>query len=147
MTPETQEADNKDLVQRFYEQIDAHNVDVMDELLAEDYTTGIYRSGEEETISGREGMKELWEEYWTAFPDLKGTSMELIAEGDRVAIFREERGTHEGEFRGIEPTGTEITFEYGGYFVIDDGEIVHGHLRGNMLDLFRQLGVETPGSG
>ena len=70
--------------------------------------------------------------------------MELIAEGDGVAIFREERATHEGEFRGIEPTGTEITLEYAGYFVVEDGQIVHGHFLGSMLNLLLQMGVESP---
>lgn len=144
MTAETQQAENKALVEQFYDELDDHNLNVMDELLADDYTTGIYRSGESEPIDGKAGMKELWQEYFEAFPDFEGQSMELIAEDDRVAIFREERGTHEGEFRGIEPTGEEITFEYSGYFVVEDGQFVHGHFRGNMLDLLKQLGVESP---
>lgn len=80
-----------------------------------------------EAVTGRAGMKQLREEYWAAFPDLVGTSTELIAEGDRVAVLREETGTHEGECRGIAPTGKEITFEYGGYFVVETGQITNGH--------------------
>ena len=136
--------DNKDLVTKFFAELDEHNLDVLDELLAEDYTTGIYRSGETEPIDGVEGMKELWSEYWQAFPDLHGVELELIAEDDRVAFFRTEAGTHEGDFRGIEATGNEITFEYGGYVVIEDGEFAHDHFRGNMLDLLRQLDVDSP---
>ena len=137
--------ENKALVERFYEELDAHNLDIMDELLADDFTTGIYRAGSEEEIGdGRAGMKELWQEYWDAFPDFEGKSMELIAEDDRVAVFREETGTHEGEFRGIDPTGNEVTFEYGGYVVIEDGKIVHGHFGGNVLNLLKQMGVDPP---
>lgn len=138
-------AENKAVVRRVYERLDEHDLSVYDDLLAADYTTGIYRTAaDQEAVTGREGMKELREEYWAAFPDLVGSAMELIAEGDRVAVFREETGTHEGPFRGIAPTGNEITFEYGGYFVVEDGQITHGHLRGNLLDLLRQLGVESP---
>ena len=144
MASTTQETENKALVRRLLEELDAHNADAMDELLAEDFTTGIYRSGSEESIGDRAGMKELWEEYWEAFPDFEGGSTELIAEGDRVAVFREEHGTHEGEFRGIEPTGNDVTFEYAGYFVVEDGEIVHAHFLGSMLNLLKQMGVDPP---
>ena len=142
MTATTEE--NKALVRRLYDEIDEHNSDVFDELFAEECTTGIFRSGSEEAIDGPEGMKNLMAEYLAAFPDLTGKSMELIAEGDRVAVFREEGGTHEGDFRGVAPTGADITFESSGYYVIEDGEIVHAHLRGNMLNLYEQMGVDTP---
>lgn len=136
-----------EVVQRLFDGIDDHDLDVMEELLAEGYTTDIYRSGTGESIDGREGMKELWSEYWEAFPDLTGVSTELISEDDRVAVFREEEGTHEGDFRGIAPTGEEITFEYAGYFVVEDGQIVKGHFLGNIMNLLQQLGVESPIAG
>jgi len=142
-TDSTLEA-NKDLVSRLYDEIDQHNIDAFDEYFADDLTTGIYRSGSEEQISGTEDLKDLWREYWAAFPDLHGEETELIAEGDRVAIFRTEGGTHKGEFRGIAPTGKEFTFEYSGYVVIEDDQIVHAHFRGNILNLLKQLGVEIP---
>ena len=142
MTATTEE--NRAVVRRLYEEIDEQNSDVFDELFAEEYSTGIYRSGSEEAIRSPEGMKNLMAEYVAAFPDFTGKSMELIAEGNRVAVFREEEGTHEGDFRGIAPTGRTITLESSGYYVIEDGEIVHVHLRGNMLNLFKQLGAELP---
>lgn len=147
MATRPQEAENKAVVRRLFEELDDHNLGVMDDLLADDYTTGIYRSGGEEAVGGRDGMKTLWQEYWEAFPDLEGDFVEVIAEEDRVAVFREERGTHEGVFRGVEPTGNEITFEYGGYFVLEDGEIVQGYFRGSILNLLQQMGVEPPISG
>ena len=140
----TRAEENEAIVRRLFEGLDAHGLGVMDELIADDYTSGVYRSGSEEAVTGRDGMKGLWEEYWRAFPDFEGEFTELIAEGDRVAVFREEHGTHEGEFRGIEPTGNEITFEYAGYVVVEDGQIVHGHFLGNIMNLLKQMGVDPP---
>lgn len=145
MATTSQEAENKGVVERLYEGLDEHDLNVMDELIADDYTTGIYRSGTGEAIGdGHDGMKDLWREYWEAFPDLRGDSMELIAEGDHVAVFREEVGTHDGEFRGVEPTGNEVTFEYAGYYVVEDGQIVHGHFLGSIMSLLEQMDVELP---
>lgn len=140
----TSTEENKAIVRRLFDELDEHNPAVMDELLAEDFTTGVYRAGSEEPIGGRDGMKSLWREYWSAFPDLAGEFTELIAEGDRVAYFREDYGTHEGEFRGIPPTGTEFTFEHAGYFVIEDGKIVHGNALGSIMNLVKQLGADLP---
>lgn len=134
----------KDVVQQLLDGIDAHNSDVFDELISPDVTTGIYRSGTGDEVTAREGLKELWQEYWTAFPDLRGVSTELVREGNRVAIFRKEEGTHSGEFRGIEPTDNEITFEYSGYVDVEDGQVVHAYFHGDILNLLRQLGVESP---
>lgn len=134
----------KEIVQQFYDGLEEHNLEVFDELFSPNLTTGIYRSGSGDAITGREGMKELWQEYWEAFPDLSGVSTELVQEDNRVAIFRKEEGTHEGDFRGIEPTGTEIIFEYSGYVDVEDGQIAHAYFHGDVLNLLEQLGVESP---
>ena len=134
----------KEIVERFFDGLDERNMDVFDELIADDITTGIYRSGSGEDVTGRDGMKALWEEYWEAFPELTGESTDLIQEDNRVAVFRRETGTHEGEFRGIEPTGTDITFEYSGFVEVENDEIVHAYFHGDMLNLLEQLGIESP---
>ncbi|MFW6153091.1 MAG: ester cyclase [Halobacteriota archaeon] len=136
--------ESKAVVAELFERIDAHDASVFDDLFAPDFTSGIYRSGTGEGVEGIDGVTALWEEYWTAFPDLRGETTEVIVEGDDVAVFREEVGTHEGDFRGIAPTGNEITFEYAGHLVVEDGEIVHAHFLGNILNLVTQLGVDSP---
>ena len=134
----------KEVAHEFFEGIDARDPSMFDDLVADDVTTGIYRAGEGDDVTGLDGMKELWDEYWNAFPDLSGESTTYVQEGDRVAIFRREVGTHEGDFRGIAPTGTSITFEYSGYLDIDNEQIVHAFFHGDMLNLLQQLGVESP---
>lgn len=144
MSITSQSQDNVALVTRFFEGIDAQDPEIFDEVLADDFTTDIYRSGDSETVDAVDAMQNLWAEYWTAFPDLSVESMELIADDDSVAVFRTETGTHEGEFRGIAPTNADITFEYSGYVTVEDGEITFAHFRGDMLNLLGQLGIESP---
>ncbi len=139
-----QESAEKTVVRQVFERIDDHDPDVFEELISADVTTGVYRSGSGDEVVGRDGMKALWQEYWEAFPDLRGVSTELVQEDNRVAIFRKEEGTHEGEFRGIDPTGREITFEYSGYVDVEDDQIVHAYFHGDILDLLKQMGIESP---
>jgi predicted ester cyclase len=66
---------------------------------------------------------------------------DLIDEADTVAMRVTLRGTHEGEFAGIAPTGK--AFEVGNTVVtrIEDGRIVERWVRPDALGLMRQLGV------
>ena len=41
-------------------------------------------------------------------PDMQITAEDLVAEGERVIAFWTFRGTHQGEFWGVQPTGRHI---------------------------------------
>jgi PAS domain S-box-containing protein len=133
---------SKALVRRYFEEIEAGNLDVIDELFAEDFTTGtdVVRSDIEPV--GRESLKLAWREFRSAFPDIQSESQELIAEGNTVAYIQMWTGHHEGEFRGIEPTGNEVTHEMWGRYVVEDGQIVHGDAQVDNFGRFKQLGLE-----
>lgn len=88
-----------------------------------------------------DGMKAMYEEYYAAFPDLRQEIVELVAEGDVVAVFLLTKGTHNGEFRGVPPTGNEITVEDTGLIRIEEGQIVDLWPQSDILSLFEQLGV------
>jgi serine phosphatase RsbU (regulator of sigma subunit) len=57
---------------------------------------------------GPEDVKRFVGEFRSAFPDLRIRIDDQIAEGDKVWIRATIRGTHQGEFRGMAPTGNEI---------------------------------------
>jgi steroid delta-isomerase-like uncharacterized protein len=77
-----------------------------------------------------------------AFPDSSFTIEELFAAGDRVITRWIYRGTHEGEFMGIPPTGNKV--EFGGITIarIKDGKIVESREDYDSLGFMQQLGME-----
>ena len=74
-------------------------------------------------------FEETFSEARAAFPDLSVTVEGVVAEGDRVATRVIMRGTHQGEFQGISPTGKREEVRAMDMFRISDGKIVEhwGH--------------------
>ena len=93
---------NKALVRRFYGE-GVHNPALFDELLASNYVLHLPGSP---PIAGIEQAKQLMVAYTTAFPDLKLTTEDMVAEGDKVAIRNTWRGTHQGPFRVFPQLGS-----------------------------------------
>lgn len=74
-----------------------------------------------------------------AFPDLRHEIHELVAEGDVVALRATPRGTHQGEFLGIEPTGKKIGFDVMAFFRIVNGKIQEEWVVADLMGLTQQL--------
>lgn len=133
--------ENKAIARRFPEEVATEGrLDVIDEICAADIRDHS-PFGEER---GREKLMEQAEYLHAAFADLTATVEDAVAEGDTVALRVTVRGTHEGEFMGIEPTGN--SFEIPGVVVLrfEDGQVAEAWVNIDALGLLVQLGVVTP---
>src|SRR6266702_2027036 len=128
--------DNKTLVRRFYEE-GVHNTALFDELLAPTYVLHFPGSP---PITGIEQAKQLMAAYTSAFPDLQLTTEDMVAEGNKVAIRNIWRGTHQGAFQGLPPTGKHVTFTGTDVFHVVGGKIVEQWADLDALGLMQQLG-------
>jgi predicted ester cyclase len=71
---------------------------------------------------------------------------DLIAEGDKVVACWRCRATHQGEYRGIPPTGKEADFTGISVYRIEEGKIAESWGVSDQLGLMRQLGaIPKPG--
>ena len=65
-------------------------------------------------------------------PDFSVQIKHRVAEGDKVATLKIFSGTHEGEFMGIPPTGSRVSFDVFDLLCIRDGKMVeHWERRGH----------------
>ena len=126
--------ENKAIVRRFIEAYNEGNLDLFDDLLAPDYF-------DHTSQVGREGLKQLFNMAFKAFPDLHETIEGIIAEGDEVWVRITFTGTHTGEWMGLAPTGKKVTSEMVDIFRIVNGKLVEYRDVGDRLDFFKQLGV------
>jgi len=89
----------------------------------------------------RESEKKRATLYRTAFPDLRLTIEDIIAEGETVMARWSCRGTHRGDLSGIAPTGKHFTISGVSIACFANGKMVEGWINWDALGLMQQLGV------
>jgi steroid delta-isomerase-like uncharacterized protein len=130
---------NKELVRRVIEQaVNRANLTVADELIATDYVYHEATAGEKR---GRAGFRQLIIVYRTAFPNLRVTVDQQIAEGDLVATRWTATGTHRGELLGTAPTNKPVTVQGIVISRITDGKIAEEFESYDALGMLHQLGA------
>ena len=86
-----------------------------------------------------EDVKRFVDEFRSAFPDLRLSIEEQLAEGDKVVSHGTIRGTHQGEFRGMAPTGEEREIKGMAIFRFSsEGKVVESWDSYDQLSLMRQ---------
>ena len=135
--------ENKAIFRRYVEEVgNEGNLDLVDEIFA-DYVS--HQPDGSVLERGPEDVKRFMGEFRSAFPDFHTTIEDQIAEDDRVATRWTMRGTHEGEFRGIAPTGKQMTVTGIGIFRFSDGKVVESWDNFDQLGMMQQLGaVSSP---
>ena len=128
---------NKQIVRRALEE-PWTNLDVLDELIADDYIG--YDPALPEPIRGVQGAKDNVSEYVAAFEGAKIIVKEQIAEGDLVASRWEGRGKHTGELLGIAPTGKDAVVTGLTLSRVADGKIVEEWTNWDTLGMLQQIG-------
>jgi len=88
---------------------------------------------------GVEEFKAVITNFRKGFPDLHFTVEEMIAEGDKVAYRWTARGTHQGEYEGIAPTGKIITETGITIIRIVDGKVVEDRFESGGPSIREQL--------
>jgi len=130
---------NKELVRRVIEQVvNRGNLTLADELIATDYVYHEPTAGEKR---GRDGFRRLVITYRTAFPNMRLTVGQQIAEGDLVVTRWTARGTHRGALFGTPPTNRDVTVQGIVISRIRDGQIAEEFECYDSLGMFRQLGA------
>jgi steroid delta-isomerase-like uncharacterized protein len=129
---------NLALVQRFFEAIDQHRLDVLDELCAPDYE--VHFAGTPGPLT-RETIKPVWAQFFDAFPDLRHTIEDMFAADDRVVVRMRIAGTQQGQFMGIPPTGRAIAMGSINFLRCADGLIVEQWNNYDALGMLQQLGT------
>ena len=126
-------AENKELVRRYFDERWNHgSLDICDELLSSSMDI--------------EEQKEFVRAQHAALGNLHLTILDLLAEGDQVAIHWRIDGTHKGDFLGVAATGKPVTFQGIALLRITDGKIADDIAYWDNQSILEQLGA-VPATG
>jgi steroid delta-isomerase-like uncharacterized protein len=135
--------ENKALIHRFLEEIwHQGNLDAIEEFIAPNYIrhTSYTVSGGRD-VHGPAGARQTIASVRTVFPDIHFTVEDMLVDGDKVIVRWTCRGTHRGVFRGVAPTGKQVTFGGMNIYRIVAGKIVERWAYEDGLGLLQQLGA------
>jgi steroid delta-isomerase-like uncharacterized protein len=109
--------------------------EAFDALLTEDCT--LIRDGAE--ARGREAVKRVLGQLYRAIPDLEYRIDDAVSAGDKTAIRWEGHGTHRGEYQGVAPTGSEMSYSGITFYETRGDLIARIWVSTNLLDQLRKV--------
>src|SRR6266508_2044457 len=127
---------NTAIVQSVYAALNAHDLDALDGVIAED----VVLHGME--AQGLAALKAEMRAYFAGVPDFTVTVERLIADRDRVVTWVVCSGTHTGELWGIPPTGRTLAVPEIDLCRIEDGKVAEFWVLSDGSAMMRQLGLE-----
>jgi len=131
--------ENKARVRRFVEELwHAKNYGIVDELCAPEFVAHDLPAG---VPANREGFKKVATVIHNAFPDIRFTLEDMIAEKEKVVLRWDSTGTHKGEFMGIPVTNKKVNRSGITIYRMAGGKIVEWWNKSDLLTVMQQLGV------
>ena len=130
---------NKLTMQKFVEFINTASEALADELISAEAIFHV--PGRPEPMQGPAGYLAIIGMMREGFPDIQWTLEEMVAESDKVAARFTMRGTHQGPFFGVAPTGKKITVQAMNLYRLSNGKFVEERGQPDMLGLLQQIGA------
>jgi steroid delta-isomerase-like uncharacterized protein len=129
---------NKQVVRQFFEAADRQDIEGMGQLVS---STNYFFHFPGMPPMDWNTHKQFFTAFTSSFPDLRHEIVDLVAEGDKVAVRFNVTGTHKGELQGIPPTGKEVSFGAMDFITMIDGKIAEDWLSVDMMGLMQQIGA------
>lgn len=138
--------DNRALVRRFWEEIwNQGNPSAPDAIVSPDFT--LEGPGFPDPLRGPSGLRSWVTTVRAAFPDVRFTVDDDVAEGDKVVSRWSARGTHSGPLMGIPPTGRPILLRGITIFTVVGNQVSDEWAVEDTLGMLQQIGaISAPGT-
>jgi predicted ester cyclase len=134
------EAENKDLIRRFWNELSRGNLAIIDEFCADNFIR--YATDRQEM--DKEGYKNLCSQILTNIPDVHFTLDDIVAEGNRAAFRFTWAGTVQSAAMNGSLKGKHISITEDYFCRIENGKIVEFTNLFDRLSYFEQAGITPP---
>jgi steroid delta-isomerase-like uncharacterized protein len=125
---------NKEVVRKLFEEIlNTGKLELLNQLFSEEY---VGPRGK-----GAAGFAQSIHSVILAFPDIKWTIEDTIAEADEVMVRWSWTGTNAGSFDGFPPSNKQVTHNAISIFQFSGDKISKGWMQTDRLSFYQQIGV------
>jgi steroid delta-isomerase-like uncharacterized protein len=131
---------NKELIRRFHQTVMVERQLEQVAQFMRDPLTDHDSTGQPETL---EHVRQSFDAYFKAFPDLQATIDDVTGENDLVTCRLTLSGTHQGEFMGHTATGKPISVSSIFAFRVAGGKIVERWEWVDRMGMRNQLGIQN----
>lgn len=134
---------NKALVRRFGEAMNARQLDLLDEIVAPDFvrhcqaTPGV-------DVRSLQAFKAFLRDDTATFPDSVQTLRHVVAEGDLVAVWVTYEGTQRGPMGPFPASGKRMRLDFGAFFRVEGGKLAEMWVTWDNMAALAQLGHLPP---
>lgn len=135
---QTQEI-NKKIARQTFEALDQNNPSLLDSITNQEKYK-LHFPGSPEPLNYSEAKK-LNAEYYAAFPDVKTTIDQQIAEGDFVVSRVSYQGTHKGELQGTPASNKKVRITGISIVKVENGKVVEQWDEFDSLGMMQQIGA------
>jgi len=127
------------IVREHMESENTHDFDVTLDTFAGHPRYEIVPTGE--VYDGTDEVNRYYQETRTAFPDQRNELISLHHADDAVVVEFWLRGTHNGDFRGVPPTGKSFECKMAAFFVFEEDRLVNERVYFDAATILTQLGL------
>ncbi len=92
-------------------------------------------------VKGRPAIQDIYEQWFSSFPDAEFITEDLLIDGNRAVQFGKMIGIHKGVFCGLAPTGKRFTIHCAFKFVFEESQIALETRIYDFTGMLLQLGV------
>jgi len=132
--------DSKAIVRRLYEDVwNKRKLEMVSDIISPSHA--LHDNNSSGSSVGPEAYRAQVAVFLAAFPDLRFTVEDTVAEKDKVAASWTISGTHKGEYLGVRPTNKKISMDGITIHHIANGRIIDSYISSDFLGLMRQLGL------
>lgn len=128
---------NEDMVRRRFAELDKGNFGILDELFAPSYKLNLPGFGKPMRLAA---TKRFYQLLYAAFAGLRHNIIEQVSADNQVVTRWTARGTHNGVWMGVKPTGRRVSFSGINIYTIDGGKFVSSHVNWDLLGILQQIG-------
>lgn len=136
---------NKLLIRKWFDEVwNNGRTETIDELMVEDAVVHGLSNETGDDLIGPAAFREFHSAFYNAFPGIKVSVDDTVAEGDKVAARCTVTATHTGHTLGFSATQRPVSISGMAIVRVKDGKIVEAWNSFDFLTLYQQLGVLSP---